>query len=122
MPWTYHQRSGELFYDGHLVAVGYSGRGAAKNDPAAQDRKAEGPIPRGRYTVRGPPFCGGHMGRDVLSLEPDEGNEMHGRSGFCAHGDSLESPGSASRGCIILGRAARLAIWSSGDLRLEVVE
>lgn len=121
MPWTYHQRSGELVYRGQRVATGYSGRGEHKNDPNAQHIPSEGPLPRGWYTI-GVPFSDEHMGPYVLGLEPDKGNEMHGRSGFCVHGDNASAPGTASRGCIILGRSVRVGIWESGDRSLQVVE
>lgn len=120
MSWTWLQRQGELLHDGHPVAAGYSGMGAAKNIPEAQTMHGLGPIPCGRYTVRGPPFSSEHMGPYVLALDPDPGNAMFGRSGFCIHGDS-NPPGEASRGCIILARRVRELIRESGDFRLEVV-
>ena len=121
MPWTYRQRSGELLFDGHKVSVGYSGRGENQNNPASQCIVGEGPIPRGWYTV-GRPFNDLHMGPFVLGLEPHPSNSMFCRSQFYCHGDNASAPGTASRGCIILDRASRTALFRSGDFRLEVVE
>ncbi|HYE46677.1 MAG TPA: hypothetical protein VEA44_12995, partial [Caulobacter sp.] len=53
---------------------------------------------------------------------PDDVHEATGRSAFRIHGDSVRAPGTASKGCIILPRAVREAIWRSGDRDLEVVE
>jgi hypothetical protein len=56
-----------------------------------------------------------------MRLEPNQQNEMYGRAGFLIHGDSLEHPGTASLGCIVLGRLYREAIWASGDHQLQVI-
>ena len=37
------------------------------------------------------------------------------------HGDSLERPGEASEGCIVIARFAREMIYNGGDHRLQVV-
>jgi hypothetical protein len=118
--WTYEQSNGNLLHDDVSVATGYSGAGACKNDPDAQDRHNEGPIPRGRYTI-GEPYDTKTHGPYVLRLTPDDSNDMCGRAGFLIHGDSVAHPGTASQGCIILPRAIREQIWNSGDLDLEVV-
>ena len=57
----------------------------------------------------------------VLSMIPDDGNEMFGRSGFLMHGDSKSKPGTASKGCIIVGLTIREKVWLSGDTKLEVI-
>jgi hypothetical protein len=46
---------------------------------------------------------------------------MFGRTGFLIHGDSLQHPGRASNGCIILPRPIRDRIAASGDDQLTVV-
>jgi hypothetical protein len=46
---------------------------------------------------------------------------MFGRDGFLIHGDSVEHPGTASHGCIIMSRAIREAIAQSDDHELNVV-
>ena len=51
MSWEYRQGSGNLYHNGQLVANGYSGHGAAKNQPDLENQPFEGPIPRGRYTI-----------------------------------------------------------------------
>ena len=85
-------------------ARGYSGRAIGRNNPDAQHIKNTGPIPRGQFLVTGP-TSHGHAGKLVFRLWPTLRNEMFGRSGFLIHGDNPE--GDASKGCIILARAAR---------------
>jgi Protein of unknown function (DUF2778) len=119
--WTYAQKTGELQQDGTHVATGYSGAGTGKNNPAMQAAPNVGPIPQGDWTIVGPPVNTPDHGPCVLRLEPSgETNTFH-RSGFLMHGDSIESPGCASHGCIILPRPVREQVWNSGDRELHVV-
>jgi len=118
--WTYQQSTGELTNPGgDVVATGYSGHGAGKNNPAMQEKVDVGPIPQGTYTV-GPPFTSDKHGPYAMSLTPAASDEMFGRSGFMMHGDSIEHPGGASEGCIIMPRNIREMVWSSGDHSLQV--
>ena len=119
--WTYSQRSGELQQDGGHVATGYSGAGAGKNNPALENVPNVGPIPRGEWTIAGPPADTPDHGPYVLRLNPAAGTETFGRSGFLMHGDSKEHPGCASHGCVILPRSVREQVWDSGDRELEVL-
>ncbi|HZC21755.1 MAG TPA: tlde1 domain-containing protein [Candidatus Binatia bacterium] len=118
--WSYAQRSGELQHDGKPVATGYSGAGAGKNNPALQNVPNVGPIPQGDWTIAGPPLDTADHGPYVLKLNPEDGTETFGRSGFLMHGDSREHPGNASHGCVVLPRAVREQVWNSGDRALEV--
>lgn len=118
--WTWEQGTGRLLRDGDQVAVGYSGAGEGKNNPDMQSVHNVGPVPVGRYSIGGPHDTMTH-GPYVLPLNPDPANEMFGRSGFLIHGDSVVHPGTASEGCIILGRSTRTEVWESGDRDLEVV-
>lgn len=120
MTWRYEQVTGRLLRDGFRMAIGYSGAGEGKNNPAMQDVHNVGPLPRGAYTIGEPSDTKTH-GPYVLHLTPDASNEMFGRSGFLIHGDSIVAPGTASEGCIVLGRLVRQTIWDSGDHWLEVV-
>ncbi len=119
--WTYAQKSGELQQDGKPVATGYSGAGAGKNNPVMQNVCDVGPIPEGDWTIAGPPADTADHGPYVLKLNPAAATETFGRSGFLMHGDSKEHPGSASHGCVILPRAVREQMWTSGDRELEVL-
>jgi hypothetical protein len=119
MPWQYHQKTGQLFYDGQLVDTGYSGRGAGKNNPQLEATANVGPIPSGAYKI-GPAFTDGAKGPVVMRLTP-VGHTAHGREGFLIHGDSRSHPGEASEGCIILDRTIRERIAASHDTALEVV-
>ena len=118
--WRWDQSAGTLSHNGVLVARGYSGKGAAKNDPDMERVRATGPIPRGRWRI-GAPRDSRRVGPFAMDLHP-LGHDAHGRSAFMIHGDSVRNPGSASSGCIILSRAVRERIWNSGDRILEVVE
>lgn len=121
LAWTYAQKSGKLHQDGEHVANGYSGAAEGKNNPEMQHVPNVGPIPRGDWTICGPPIDTCDHGPCVLRLEPAADTETHGRSGFLIHGDSKTHPGTASHGCIILPRAVREEVWHSGDRDLEVV-
>lgn len=122
---TYDQSSGEFRHNGKLLATGYSGAGAGKNNPAMETVRATGPIPRGRWKIRAP-YNSKTIGPFVLPVWADDGqlDDVHARtkrSAFRIHGDSARAPGRASKGCIILPRAVRDYIWESGDRDLEVV-
>lgn len=119
--WRWVQRTGAL-YDtlGELIGHGYAGHDAGKNNPALQNVRNIGPVPVGIYQIE-PPVDTATHGPYVLWLQPFTSNVMSGRAGFGIHGDSIQSPGSASNGCIILPRPIRQRIWTSGDHTLEVV-
>ena len=119
MSWIYIQTSGKMFApDGELLAVGYSGHGEGRNNPAMQAVHDVGPIPVGWYDI-GPPHDTTEHGPFVMALTPHEGNQMFGRSAFLCHGDN--STHDASKGCIIFSpRSLREKIWASGDRSLEV--
>lgn len=105
--------------NGNPIGAGYSGQPECKNDPSAVDQHNKGPIPPGLYRIGEPHDTETH-GPFVLALTPDPSNEMHGRSGFLIHGDSVSHPGTASHGCIILPRAVRETVHRLGDKDLEV--
>jgi Tlde1 domain len=119
--WTYAQQTGELQQDGVHVATGYSGAGDGKNNPAMESVPNVGPIPQGDWTIVGPPVNTAGHGPYVLRLEPATDTPTFGRSGFLLHGDSRESPGNASQGCVIMPRPVREQVWKSGDHDLKVV-
>ena len=119
--WAYEQSTGRLFApDGSLAGTGYSGAGAYKNDPTAQELKNLGPIPCGLYAIGEPVNTVTH-GPYVLPLAPDPANEMFGRDGFLLHGDSVISPGAASEGCIVMDRVVRELVGNSPDKQLRVL-
>ncbi len=126
MTWRWDQSAGELSRDGKLVSRGYSGNGRGKNNPSLQGVAGVGPIPAGRWKI-GAPYDSDRVGKYALRLEAvdakpgDDVEQGTGRGAFRIHGDSISAPGTASRGCIILPRAVREAIWKSGDRDLEVV-
>ncbi|KYQ94011.1 hypothetical protein DLAC_04912 [Tieghemostelium lacteum] len=122
MTWTYNQKTGEISgnYEGKSYSgQGYSGHGTHRNKPEDQNIKNEGPIPTGTYSIGKE-----HKGKNgpvILDLKPHSSNDMHGRSDFQIHGDSIKNPGTGSRGCIVLPREVRESISKSGDSELKVV-
>lgn len=118
--WTYLQKTGILLAPGGgMSAIGYSGSGPGKDNPAWQDHHDVGPIPAGGYRML-EPYSSINHGPYVIALVSDTSNIMFGRSGFLIHGDSIAHSGSASHGCIILPKSVRKKVWESGDHRLEV--
>lgn len=116
----YNQKTGELFdNNGELLGKGYAGHDVGKNNPEMEDVKMVGPLPKGIYAI-GLPYNSAHTGPFTLPLIPNPSNQMFGRSDFKIHGDSLDNPGTASNGCIILARPIRELINSGTDKRLEV--
>lgn len=116
--WTWDQSEGALYRDGKLVARGYSGRkGLHRNNPDSETLRAQGPIPRGRYSI-GPLRTSRQTGPLVMDLKPI-GHDARGRTAFQIHGDNRV--GDASSGCIILPKAVRTAIAASGLKEIEVV-
>lgn len=118
--WVYEQSTGRLSLNGNLAGTGYSGNGAGKNNPQMQSVANVGPIPCGVYAI-GAPFNSIKHGPFAMPLSPDPTNAMFKRSGFMLHGDSIEHPGCASEGCIIMPLGVRHAVWDSGDRGLTVV-
>jgi len=129
--WVYCQKTG-LLYDpsGTKAGQGYSGHPPYVNDPAAQERASQGPTPRGRYHITGPPKDTAEHGPYVLRLDPDaltrEWIKGYGRNpdSFLIHGklsnEFGKATGLASLGCIALDRPQRVAIWQSQDHDLLV--
>lgn len=119
--WIYRQQSGELYSpERQLVGHGYSGFGEGKNNPEKECLRDVGPLPRGMYRI-GKPYDTPAHGPHVMALTPMPETNTHGRGGFLIHGDSVQHPGTASHGCIILPRTIREAISYSNDDKLQVV-
>ena len=125
--WTWDQSAGRLSRDGVFVSSGYSGKGRGKNNPSLQGVAGTGPCPRGKWKlVR--LYDSANVGKatiEIHAVDATPGDDWHdatGRGNFRIHGDSIRAPGTASKGCIILPRPVRLAMWNSGDRDLTVVE
>lgn len=125
MAHKYEQSTGRWFApNGRLMAVGFSGAdpdpsvhgepGEGINHPELEGERNVGPIPHGRYRICAPENHP-HVGPFAMRLDALPGTDTHGRSGFFLHG------GKRSKGCVLLPRAVREAIWASGDRVLEVV-
>jgi hypothetical protein len=117
--YVYAQTTGKLTLDGKDVATGYSGHGDGKNNPDKEKEKGVGPIPRGLYKIGKARDYKGMA--NCFDLTPD-GHDALGRTAFLIHGDSKSSPGTASKGCIILPPEVRKTIAESGIARLKVVK
>lgn len=120
MGWVYSQRTGEISNNGIMIGRGYSGLGLGKNNPHMQNVGFTGPIPRGVYCI-GRAYNSIGKGPVTMKLTP-VGHNALGRTDFRIHGDSIDHPGKASTGCIILSRPIREKIANSGDTRLKVVD
>jgi hypothetical protein len=118
--WIYNQSNGTFSKNGHFVGHGYSGFGVGKNNPALQNLVGVGPIPEGSYEI-GPPHDTTTHGPHVMALSPEEGTDTFGRGGFLIQGDSIEHPGTASHGCIVLADDLRVQVSSSSDTQLRVI-
>ena len=118
--WSYEQSTGNLSHNSVYVAQGYSGADEGKNNPTMQSVHNIGPIPCGVYAI-GTPFNSIDHGPFVMHLWPDAANRMFGRVGFLMHGDSIEHPGCASKGCIIMPHIVRKQVADSGDRELWVI-
>ena len=109
----YNSKTGELWAcNGDFcmpLATGYAGKGRGWNNPSVDNERSLGPLPRGTYAMRvdkHPRFA-----EPAIRLTQTSGF-THDRSGFWIHGDNARGDGSASAGCIVLGRPVRLAIAS----------
>lgn len=118
--WKYEQRSGALWRpNGELLVQGYSGHKEGLNNPEMEDVPDFGPIPKGLWEI-GKAFTHPKAGPVTMRLTMQKG-ALHGRSGFLIHGDNAKGDRSASNGCIIAPRWARLEISASPDKSLLVV-
>lgn len=115
---TYVVETGALLGLGREVS-GYSGFPPYKNDPEAEHIVARGPIPRGEYLIARPRHSK-RTGPVTLDLQPI-GHDAKGRTAFQIHGDRADAPGYASRGCVVLPRAAREEIGTLTRLHSAVV-
>lgn len=134
---VYEQGSGRLLLQDRdgclaLLAIGYSGAPGYVNNPNAERRLAEGPIPVGMWAV-GASVDHPRLGSVSLPLAPVDyrfeagaqretiATSRHGRSAFYIHGDNAKMNQSASRGCIIMPKGVRLAIAALSIKRLRVI-
>lgn len=117
--WHYNQITGILKQNDQYEGVGYSGKEECKNNPDKEMVPFRGPIPRGLWYLGTPHDTMDH-GPFVIPLTPDNETKLFGRSEFLMHGDSIEHPGCASEGCIIMSRVIRDNVASSLDDELMV--
>jgi len=106
MGYIYIQLTGEFLLDGEVLATDYSGIGVGKNNPVMEGIVDVGPIPEGTYRIS-ELWNSPTLGPDACELIPEPGTNTFGRSGFYIHGDSIQHPGLASHGCIILPPGVR---------------
>lgn len=128
MSTLYEQTSGTIQMASGLIFSGYSGHGKGLNNPAEEAVVGEGPIPAGEWEVvswtEGEAHYIDHHGHDkgpIVAILKPVGHDAHGRSGFLCHGDNPLMNHTASDGCIVTGRTARLAWRASGDRKIFVV-
>ena len=123
---TFSSKTGELKRDGVLIGRGYAGAGAGKLNPDMETVPDVGPLPRGKYsvqviTIHGIPADYERKKAPVFRLTPHADTNTFGRAGFLIHGDSVSAPGTASQGCIVVGRDIREDVLKKRDAELEVI-
>ncbi len=118
--WIYKRETGELFHDTALIGVGYSGYPPHTNITADDGLHNLGPLPAGFYIIDNA-YTHPHLGPICMNLEPDPTNQMKGRSLFRLHADSIEHPGFASDGCIVMNHTIREQVAASSDKKLQVL-
>ena len=124
---VYSQSTGEMVCTddtGQRVvdAQCYAGRGIGKNDPDWQDVTNVGPITRGDWDIGTSEDRG--TGPVTLPLTPQWGNDIFDTSRdpdtFLIHGDNINNPGNASKGCIVCPPSARQTINNQGGGTVHV--
>lgn len=118
--WTFQQSTGNIWQDERIKWLGWAGQGKGLNNPAMQDQPGIGPLPEGLYTI-GEPHDSPHTGPYTMDLTPDPSNTMFGRSDFRIHGAAKVNPELSSEGCVVMPRAVREKISTSGDKNLTVI-
>jgi len=119
---NYSQSTGTITDDdGMFIAFGWSGHGAAKNDPASQTIRATGPLPRGVYRVDPWEKSRPALGPMVAHLTMISG-ESFGRDAFYIHGPSSKNYGQESKGCIVVPRPGREKIKALNPTTITVTE
>jgi hypothetical protein len=118
---TYQQSTGKLWINNVLQGMGYSGHGPGLNNPAQENVKGVGPLPRGLWRL-GAWSDHPHLGPIVSALKPIKLTASYGRSDFFIHGDNALMNHTGSDGCIVLSRALRQALRASGETQLTVIE
>ena len=116
---SYDQKTGEIKIRNTVVGYGYSGAGKGVNNPALENVRRVGPIPRGRWKIDRWDDKHGDKGPQVAVLSP-VGHDAHGRTAFLIHGDNTSLNQTGSWGCIIASRLIRNALRASGETELVV--
>ena len=123
MSWKYNQATGAFTSPtGDVAGNGYSGQPPHVNVAQDQILRNLGPIPEGLWKAVELIPESDKLGPYAIRLEPYSQTDAFGRSGFFMHGDSLEHPGFASDGCIILAHAVRELFWTSTDHDIDVTQ
>lgn len=118
---VYHSKRGILEIPGSAsLWKAYSGNGEAMNDPHMQSVRGHGPIPAGDWQIGAWEDYHQHLGAQVVHLEPAQGTEAFGRSGFFIHGDNWKMNETGSDGCIVASRQIRDLLRASGATILRV--
>ena len=105
--------------DGRQIgtSTGYSGQPLYRNNPSTAAVPNAGTIPSGTYNITGSSqFLNGRPHNNVISLEPQSGTEIYGRSSFKMHSDYANPSrvGTASHGCVIDSPSQRQGIVNNG--------
>jgi hypothetical protein len=121
--YVYSQSTGQFKQGDELLGIGYSGRGAAKNNAGMESQKKLGPIPAGEYKITAKRKDAKNGGVPYIALLPMPGNNAAGRfpgESFRIYLDA-NPPDTASGSGIVLPRDAFEKINPAGFPTLKVV-
>jgi hypothetical protein len=115
---VYNQRTGQLTRDNQLVGMGFSGTGAARNNPALQNQPKTGPIPAGewRIALRVKDF---KTGEPLFHLHQLTNPPVRFGEPFTIHADTRPNAGESG---IAMPRNVRDGIKVGGFTKLKVVQ
>jgi hypothetical protein len=121
--YTYSQSTGQFKLDNQVLGVGYSGKGAAKNNAGMQGQR-DGPVPLGEYIITGKQKDARLGGLDAVGLLPKAGGNFFNRFPVEPFAIIFETnpPGNPPSGAIIvLPRNAWDQITTEHNTRVQVV-
>lgn len=118
--YTYVQSTGQLKLGNEVIGTGYSGQGAAKNNPAMQFVKDTGPIPTGDYLIHRR-TQDDKTGEPIIELHTAVWTNTGGRKEMFKIVADSNPPGNAGVNAIVLPRDAREKIDTAPLTKIKVV-
>jgi hypothetical protein len=116
--YVYNLRTGQLTLDNQLIGVGFSGTGAAKNNPALQNQATTGPIPAGEWRML-KPVKDFKTGEPIIAMHHLMNPPVRFGERFTLHPDTRINAGASG---IAMPRNVCDALKIGNNTRLKVVE